>query len=131
MRAELAARESALQLTEENAARERADLESRATELAAAEQRNAGTERRAAELDDRVTLLAAREAELTDSLAALERRERKLDELRSELEVEQNRLAGRARKLAEAERRAPVPEPAMSARTFSEGLKVLSQRRAG
>ena len=80
-RAELTARESAVQLAEENAAREGAALESRASELAAAEQRNAGTERRAAELDDRATLLAAREAELADSLAALGRRERKLDEL--------------------------------------------------
>jgi hypothetical protein len=87
--------------------------------------------RGSAGLDDRATLRAAREAELAESLAALERRERKLDTFRSELDEEQNRLADRARKLAEADRRAPVPARAMRTRTFSEGLKELSQRRAG
>jgi hypothetical protein len=117
-RAEVAAREVALERAEQTAAEERFALDARARELA--------------ELDDRATLLDAREAGLADSLATLERREQELAALRSELESEQDRVAGRARRLAEAERRAAVQHrSSVPAVTFSEGIRGLSRRRAG
>jgi chromosome segregation ATPase len=83
------------------------------------------------ELDDRSTLLASREAEIQESVAALERRERELAELRNELQAEQERLADRAQRLAEAERQAPIRGRAVPSMTFSEGIRALSRRRAG
>ena len=87
-------------------------------------------ERGAAGLADRLTVLEARESELEDRLAVLEQQEQELAESRAVLDEERARLAARARRLAEAERRAPI-EPVFSpdAVGFSEGLRALARRR--
>jgi uncharacterized protein (DUF3084 family) len=123
-RAEAAAREEALLSAEAAAAAAQAVLDARAAEVA-------DHERQAAELDDRATVLAARETEIRESAAGIDRRERELAGLRKELESEQQRLAERARKLTEAERRAPVRRLSAAPMTFGEGIRALSRRSSG
>jgi chromosome segregation ATPase len=123
-RAEAAAREEALRSAEAAAAAAQAVLDARAAEVA-------DHERQAAELDDRATVLAARETEISESAAEIDRRERELAGLRTELESEQQRLAERAHKLTEAERRAPVRRLSAPPMTFGEGIRALSRRSSG
>jgi hypothetical protein len=124
-RAELTVRELAVADREAAAAREQASLEERSAQVAAAEEREA-------ELADRATLLAARESELAERLAELEQRQQELSRRRAQLDIERRRLAGRARWLAEGERRAPI-EPVFQPNVigFSEGLRALARRRGG
>lgn len=87
----------------------------------------------ASRLDDRWTLLEAREAELAQAFTVLEHRERELEGLRDEFEAEQGRLASRERRLSDAEREAPLRAGKAATRqtvSFHEGLRALARRRA-
>ena len=81
-------------------------------------------------LADRATVLDAREAELAETIAGLEERERELAQLRAELDAERTRVAERARRLGDAERRLPA-RPAFAPRLvgFSEGFQALARKR--
>ena len=78
------------------------------------------------EIDDRWTLLEAREAELAQAFTALEHRERELERLREDLEGEQSRRAEAQRVLLP---RTPAPR-SLRAVTFGEGLRSLARRRS-